>query len=552
MEMPIVETNPASFPDDRSRAALDFVHSLLTGSKSTQNSLAELLEELSRTFAASGAGLAQWPAGSVVARTGQPNETASPLPWHDRPELLTQIRSSPKGIQVPGSNGKSFLLVETGSSPGAGWLLWLEDSSDRSRSAAESAALMLAGSALMQWAAVHGNGARWAKQLEQVHRQRRLEEAAPLTRRLGHDFDNVLTGIMGFSELALAQLSPEAPARPFVTEILHAARQGTQMTLQLRWFSRRNAASVRPSSLASLLKEEESGLRAAWGKDPKLHIELPSLLPQVSIGTEPLTMLLRNLLANAREAITGPGSVSITATPTLLTQDDCLDLMGNPTPGPFVELAVTDDGCGFSAEASRLCLNELFFSTKPRHKGLGLAVVYGILQAHNGGLRIDAGAERGTSVKVYLPAAPGLAPSHAKQNGRERVLIVDDDPIILQLCSTTLERAGYQVHTALSGPEALTSYTAAAPDSFRLVISDILMPHMSGVDLARRLRNHDVNVNVLLMSGQVSADLAQEDLPGAGLEFLAKPFRPDGLLSAVRSALERGARRIPATAGSPA
>src|SRR5260370_40597706 len=108
MEMPIVETNPASFHDDRSRAALDFVHSLLTGSTSVQSSVAELLEELSRVFAASGAGLAQWPAGSVVARTGHPNETASPLPWHDRPELLTQIRSFPRGIQVPGSNGKAF------------------------------------------------------------------------------------------------------------------------------------------------------------------------------------------------------------------------------------------------------------------------------------------------------------------------------------------------------------------------------------------------------------------------------------------------------------
>src|ERR1700737_5052696 len=106
MEMPIVDTNPASFHDDRSRSVLNFVHSLLTGSTSTQSSLAELLEELSRIFAASGAGLAQWPTGSVVARTGQTKETASPLPWHDRPELLTQIRSSPRGIQVPASKAK--------------------------------------------------------------------------------------------------------------------------------------------------------------------------------------------------------------------------------------------------------------------------------------------------------------------------------------------------------------------------------------------------------------------------------------------------------------
>ncbi|MFL5245133.1 MAG: response regulator [Gemmataceae bacterium] len=550
--MPSIDINPASVEDDRSRAGLDFVHSLVADSRSAGSSLVELLDELAQAFAASGAGLAQWPTGAVVARTGHPNTQQSPLPWHDRPELLNSVRSSRGGLRISGGHGRSFFVVETGSSTSASWLWWLEDRTDRSRSAAEGTALMLAGSALMHQAAVYGHGARWAKQLDQIHRQRRLEEIAPLTRRLGHDFDNVLTGIMGFSELALAQLPPEAPARPFVTEILQAARQGTQMTSQLRWFSRRNAAAVRPSSLVSLLKEEEPGLRSAWGKDLQLQIDLPSSLPQVSIGAEPLTLLLKNLLANAREAITGPGLVSITAKPAALTQDDCLDLMGNVAPGSFVEITIADNGCGFSPEASRRCLNELFFSTKPRHKGLGLAMVYGILQAHSGGLRLDPGAEQGTSVKVYLPAAPSLAPSHAKQNRGDRVLIVDDDPIILQLCSTTLERAGYEVHTALSGPEALSSYTAAAPDSFRLVISDILMPRMTGIDLARRLRNHDVHANVLLMSGQVSADMAQEDLPGAALDFLAKPFRPDGLLSAVRSALERGARRVPAAAGSPA
>jgi DNA-binding NtrC family response regulator len=131
-------------------------------------------------------------------------------------------------------------------------------------------------------------------------------------------------------------------------------------------------------------------------------------------------------------------------------------------------------------------------------------------------------------------------------------LVVDDDPIILQLCSTTLQRAGYQVQTASSGSEALNSYTSAAHEPFHLVISDVLMPRMTGVDLARRLRTQDASVNLLLMSGQTSADLSEEDLPGGSPDFLAKPFRPEGLLSAVRSALERGARRTTANTDSTA
>jgi two-component system cell cycle sensor histidine kinase/response regulator CckA len=129
------------------------------------------------------------------------------------------------------------------------------------------------------------------------------------------------------------------------------------------------------------------------------------------------------------------------------------------------------------------------------------------------------------------------------------VLVVDDDPMILKFCSATLEQAGYRVHTATNASEAFDSYLAAGPEPFRLVVSDVVMPRMTGVELARRLRNQDAGVGVLFMSGQVIPNLPKEQLVGGPCDFLPKPFRPEGLLNAVRAALDRATRRAPARAG---
>src|SRR5262245_53524568 len=173
-----------------------------------------------------------------------------------------------------------------------------------------------------------------------AYRHRRLEEFAPIARRLSHDFDNILTGIMGFSELALAQLDNNSPARPFVEEILHAARQGTAMTGQLRWFSRRNAPTGGYASLSTLLAQEETVLRSMWGKDIRLDIELPEGLLPIAVAPEPLGLLLRHLLSNAREALGDKGNVCISAKAIELTQLDCSDLIGSASPGSFIEIAI--------------------------------------------------------------------------------------------------------------------------------------------------------------------------------------------------------------------
>jgi DNA-binding NtrC family response regulator len=183
-----------------------------------------------------------------------------------------------------------------------------------------------------------------------------------------------------------------------------------------------------------------------------------------------------------------------------------------------------------------------------------LAVVYGILQAYKGALTVEPRPDRGALVRLLLPAATAAAPvaspyGPATSAARgEKVLVVDDDPMILKLCTATLEKAGYRVQTASTASEALDSYQAAVREPFRLVLSDVVMPRMTGVDLAKRLRRADANVNLLFMSGQVSPHFAKEELAGGPFDFLAKPFRPEGLLSAVRCALDRASQRLAAAA----
>jgi CheY-like chemotaxis protein len=280
-----------------------------------------------------------------------------------------------------------------------------------------------------------------------------------------------------------------------------------------------------------------------------LHLAVPDDLPPVAVDPEPLRQLLGHLLANAREAIAEAGVVTLSARRTDLEELDCLDLLGNPMAGPHVELVVTDTGCGISPEARARLFLEPFFTTKPRHRGLGLAAVFGLLQSHRGGLRLGPTLEQGTAVRVFLPLAfeasrSTLGDASPSLASGEKVLVVDDDPLLLQFVCTTLQRAGYRVQGAAGADEALHSYTAAAKEPFRLVLSDVLMPRMNGFELARHLLGRDPTVNLLFISGHVPPSFPHDDLLARNFELLPKPFRPDELLRAVRTALDRGSRSL--------
>jgi CheY-like chemotaxis protein len=376
-------------------------------------------------------------------------------------------------------------------------------------------------------------------------RQQRFDEAAAAARRIAHDYGNILTGILGFSELALGRVPPDSPLAAHIKEIHRSALLGERLTCTLRLCSRRQWPQQQPAFLAAVAVDE---VRRLLDKFPGTTIDVaaPADLPPVALGAEPLGHVLAQFLDNAAEAVSDGGSVRLSARAVVLSAEQCCDLLGAAEPGPHVEVVVADTGCGLSDDARRLLLSEPFFTTKTRQRGYGLSAVYGILSAHRGALTVEPASDRGTVARAYLPVAlaPAALPASPSAPG-ERVLVVDDDPLVLHLVRTTLQRAGYRVETVTSADAAVRSYTRAA-EPFRLVLSDLVMPHVSGFDLARQLQTHDARVNVLFMSGQVAADAAGPPTPAGQFDLLAKPFRPEGLLRAVRSALERAPRGVPA------
>jgi signal transduction histidine kinase/ActR/RegA family two-component response regulator len=531
-------------PPDATRSALDAVHHLLVGPREATPTLDGFLGDLAASFGASAAGLASLPDGREHFRFPAGAEE-TPLPWEDDPSLLERPGPVPGVVAMPGRAG-SLLATPLQHAEGVAWMLWLEGACRDGWSDGEAGALALAGHALSRWLD-RDPAPRWAEQLSRAVRQQRLEIAADVTRRLAHDFGNLLTGILGFTELALAQQVPaNTPLHSYLNEVYRAAQGGAQLTHQLRMFSRRQSSTSRSCPLPLVLAEQEARLFSAREAGVHLRLNVPTDLPAVALDTEHLAHVLAALLDNAREALMGPGAISLSARLTELTEAECRDLFGNARPGPHVEITIADTGIGLSPDAQRRLFSEPFFTTKPRRRGFGLAITYGILQAHRGGFRLHGGAEGGALARVLLPVAGGSF-SAARPSERvrgERVLVVDDDRAVLQVVAGQLERAGFRIDGVASGEAALEKYCSESGDPYRLVLTDVVMPGMGGVDLVRRLLQRDPAVRVLFMSAHTSPDYTRQDFASHGFELLAKPFRPETLVRAVRAAIDRPDRPV--------
>jgi signal transduction histidine kinase/DNA-binding NarL/FixJ family response regulator len=560
------EADRLSFPAEASRSALDFLHALLAGMPADMPPLGSLLAGLAKAFGAAGAGIAVLPEGTLVERHS-PIEHGGSWPWQDDKDLASRLPQAPLAQPLHVSNGVTLLIAGFGVASGAGWLLWLEDTCRTQWAPAEAAVLTLAGQALARWLPATEDSPCWARQLDRAARQQRLEQAAQITRRLAHDFGNVLTGILGFSELALSQhVAPNSILFNYLSEVHKGAQGGASLTQVLRLFSRRQAVPTRSCTLQNVLPDAEARLRQAAGTSVRFQANLPQDLPTVGMDAEQLRQVLIPLLDNAREAVSGPGQpadfkpeITLTARVVELDSLRCRDYFGDAQPGRHLEVVVADNGPGLSPEAQRKIFAEPFFSSRSRRRGFGLASAYGVLCAHRGGLDLRSRAAsnghsecRGAEARFVIPVAqspvvevpaPPSAPS-ARPRG-ERVLVVDDDAILLQFVTRTLERAGYRTHPTATGDEALRAHELAGGDPFRLVLTDVLMPGLNGVELAHRLLRRDAGTRLVFMSGQVSMDYIQQAFQGVACDVLTKPFRPEGLLRAVRAALERADQNPP-------
>jgi signal transduction histidine kinase len=337
--------------------------------------------------------------------------------WVPNRQTVREARQASPATPSLSADGRSSVLTAAVYHDGLFWVLSLEDVPARTWSLEERAALTLAATALFQVAPISDSSKCWAQWSERAQTQKRLDDAAAAVGRLVHDFNNVLTSVQGFSELSLSQLPAGTPEHSFVLEVYRAAQQGSQLLQQLSLFSTRKGSVRGAATMLSLLVAEEAErLRKAWGEAVTLQVCLAPNLPPLAMDVDSLRVLLDKLLDNAREAIRGTGSVVLTAQALNLARKDCLALLGKASPGSYLEITIADSGDGLSTEA-RGRMFAPFFSTKPGHRGLGLAAVYGIVKNCGGGICLEQGPDKGTRARLYLPTVAATEGDRTRADG---------------------------------------------------------------------------------------------------------------------------------------
>jgi PAS domain S-box-containing protein len=378
----------------------------------------------------------------------------------------------------------------------------------------------------------------------QLHQAQRLEAVGRLAGGVAHDFNNILTIISGNAELALGDLAPRDPISEALREITEASKRATALTRQLLAFSRKQILQPRVLDLNALVEGTEKMLRRLIGEDITLKTELQPNLGAIKADPGQLEQILMNLAVNARDAMPQGGDLTFT-TEDVHIHETYPGLGGVQVhSGGYVRLTVTDTGQGMEEEVQSRIF-EPFFTTKEKGKGtgLGLSTVYGIVKQSGGYIWVESEPGKGTSFMVYFPQVEG-APEHLRPNtvaavtgGGETILIVEDDKKLLKLASSILSRGGYDILTAGDGSEAL-ELVENSPKPIQLLVTDVVMPGMSGPIASERIRALRPSIRVLYTSGYTDDAIVHHGVLDAGTHLLEKPYSQHALLGAVRRLLD--------------
>jgi PAS domain S-box-containing protein len=378
----------------------------------------------------------------------------------------------------------------------------------------------------------------------QLRQSQKMEAVGRLAGGVAHDFNNLLTAILGYTELLLQDVGPDDPKAEELNEILAAAQRAASLTRQLLTFSRKQVVQVEVVDVAAVIHGMEQMLRRVIGEDIVFRTSVPADLGSVRGDRSQIEQVLLNLVVNARDAMPKGGTLLIearNATRTGPFRGDAND----DRDAAWVVLTIEDAGVGMAAETLRH-IYEPFFTTKPKGKGtgLGLATVYAIVQQTGGFTEVASEPGKGTTFRVFLPragdASSGVRRTSGVQGrplarGSETILVVEDEDLVRKLAADVLRARGYTVLAAASGAEALAlAETNAA--AIRLVLSDVVMPGMSGPEMAGRLAERGLKFPVLFMSGYADSDSGA--LLPDGAPLLQKPFSPDTLARRVRASLD--------------
>ena len=379
---------------------------------------------------------------------------------------------------------------------------------------------------------------------QQLRQAQRLEAVGQLAGGVAHDFNNLLTIISGYSDLALSQLSPQEPLRYNVEQVLKAASRATELTRQLLAFSRKQVLKPIVLDLNEIIADLEKMLRRLIGENIDLITILKTGIGCVKADPGQIEQVIVNLAVNSRDAMPDGGKLIIETANVDLDAYYASQHIGTP-PGPYVMISVSDSGHGIDPE-TQSHIFEPFFTTRERGKGtgLGLSTVYGIVKQSGGNIWVYSEPGHGTTFKIYFPLVlqrsepiRQLPAKAAPGRGVETVLLVEDEERVRELVKEVLLKQGYTVITARDGKDAL----AAAERETRqieLLLTDVVMPKMSGRELAEILVSMRTSLKVLYMSGYTDNAMLHKGTLDIETKFIQKPFTPDALARKVREVLD--------------
>ena len=380
----------------------------------------------------------------------------------------------------------------------------------------------------------------------QLHQAQKMEALGLMAGGMAHDFNNMLTIIMGYAELVLSDQPADEELHRKVELILSTGERAASLTDQLLAFSRRKPAEPRPTDVNAIVRETEKMLGRLIGDNIELTLELAPDPGTVEIDPGLLEQSVVNLALNARDAMPDGGELKIA---TVAFEVDEVYANGDPDlrTGPYVRLEVRDTGIGMDEETLRRVF-EPFFTTKARGKGtgLGLSTVHGIVKQSNGHIQVFSEVGRGTTFRILLPrvgvpveSAPQRSQAATDLRGTETVLVVEDESDLRFMVRRFLEGQGYRVLEAKDGSEALHIYERNK-GQVHLLVTDVVMPKMGGQELADWLAPLRPEMKILYMSGYMATEINRRGLLDSGAAFIQKPFSRDALLHKVRETLDDG------------
>lgn len=379
---------------------------------------------------------------------------------------------------------------------------------------------------------------RLQKQLEQMQK---LESIGRLAGGVAHDLNNLLTPVLGYSQILLDEMPPESQSQEAVNQIYNAGIRARDLVQQLLAFSRRQILHFKPVDLSITIQSLHDMLRRTIPADVVIEYFLKPEMPAVFGDRGQIQQVLMNLVINASDAMPNGGKLTIETSLVTLDKSYASTHQG-AVAGEFIMIAISDTGCGMDKETARNIF-EPFFSTKGEYgTGLGLATVYGIVKQHGGNIWVYSEPGRGTTFKIYLPVAnknaeiEEIAKKATNLQGTETILLAEDAPQVRHLARIYLDKLGYTVIEARNGTEAL-AVAAEHEGTIHLLFTDVVMPGMNGSELYRKMRLNHPDLQVLYMSGYTDNVIAHRGVLDEGIHFLQKPFDLEKLGRKLREVL---------------